>query len=67
MNFDYVGYAMAKAQLEILQAASVQPVLNIGDFMEQPHAPSFLYPNHYRAQFVQGQPTQFINPDIRPL
>lgn len=67
MNFDYVGYAMAKAQLEILQGSPVQPVLNVGDFMEQPHAPSILYPHHHGVPVARVQAHQFIDPDIRPL
>ena len=67
MNFDYVGYAMAKAQLEVLQSGPVQPVLNVGDFMEQPHAPSILYPHHQQAPVVQAQSSQFPGPYVRYL
>jgi hypothetical protein len=67
MNFDYIGYSVAKAQLEIIQGAPVPAVLNVGDFMEQPHAPSILYPHHHHAPVAQAQYPQFPGPYVRYL
>jgi hypothetical protein len=35
--------------------------------MEQPHAPSILYPHHHGVPVARVQAPQFIGQDIRPF
>jgi len=63
MNFDYAGYAMAQAQLQLLNGAPIQPVLNVGDFIVHPQHPNIVCQQPTQVPIAQA--TVFPGPYVR--